>query len=259
MSDTMPDQSKTVSIVTVTQYSRRECLVNLAMLIKSQLYTNIVEWVIVEGSRYSADADANSYHITNIQDAMMHKLRVLYVPFEMKQCLSDRRNKGNQLCNGDIIVCMDDDDYYPPNRVSHAVYMLNNSTSLIAGCSPVYIYFYLTRQFFKFKSYGTNHSTNNCMAYKRAYLETHAYEGGLDKSEESSFTNGFTEPMVQLDPMKTIVVSGHGSNTVDKRGFVEQNSKMIISLNDDSIMDYIPLAIILKMEVIFKNVRDCKY
>jgi len=34
---------------------------------------------------------------------------------------------------------------------------------------------------------------------------------------------------------------------------------MIISLNDGSIMDYIPLAIILKMEVIFKNVRDCKY
>ena len=42
------------------------------------------------------------------------------------------------MCTCDIIVCLDDDDYYPPERISEAVDKLSNSTSLIAGVSDVY-------------------------------------------------------------------------------------------------------------------------
>ena len=45
-----------VSILTITQYSRRKCLTNLSELIKQQEYCNIIEWVIVDGSHHSADA-----------------------------------------------------------------------------------------------------------------------------------------------------------------------------------------------------------
>jgi glycosyltransferase involved in cell wall biosynthesis len=44
--------------------------------------------------------------------------------------LGDNRNRGNQVVTGDIIVCMDDDDYYPPTRISHAVEELNKSNFL---------------------------------------------------------------------------------------------------------------------------------
>ena len=43
---------------------------------------------------------------------------------------------------GDIIVYMDDDDYYPPDRVNHAVNRLRAvPRALAAGSSIVYIYF----------------------------------------------------------------------------------------------------------------------
>ena len=45
-----PSTAPTVSLVTITQYARRDCLANLAYLIQQQVYTNIIEWVIVEGS-----------------------------------------------------------------------------------------------------------------------------------------------------------------------------------------------------------------
>ena len=241
----------TVSIVTVTQYARKECLVNLAMLIQQQIYKNIVEWVIVEGSPVQADALVNAELIW----ALPINIPIRYIPFQFNQHLSDLRNTGNDAAHGAIIVCMDDDDYYPPTRVSHAVYRLVNSAALIAGCSNAFLYFYASGQFFQFHSFGKTHSTNNCMAYKRAYLEKHAHAPGLDKAEESSFTNGFTEPMEQLDPMKTIVISGHHANTVDKRWLMNKNNqKMVTALNAPAIiLEYIPLPMLLKMEKLFDN------
>jgi glycosyltransferase involved in cell wall biosynthesis len=236
----------TVSIVTVTQYARHECLSNLERLIQKQIYQNIVEWVIVEGSKTEADAEANALRISELKI----ELPINYIPFRSNQHLSDLRNIGNEACIGEIIVCMDDDDYYPPTRVSHAVHRLTNSDKMIAGCSKAYIYFYRTGQFFQFKSFGSNHSTNNCLAYKREYLLSHQHLHGLDKAEESSFTDGFKEPMEQLDPMKTIVISGHDTNTVDKS---KVSPEMMTELNGTAlILEYIPLPILLKMEKIFE-------
>ena len=184
------------------------------------------------------------------------QFNVNYIPYNpflgsQPRYLSDLRNNGNNACRGDIIVCMDDDDYYPPTRISHAVHMLTSSSALIAGCSRAYIYFYLTRSFFQSKSFGEGHSTNNCLAYKREYLENHSHEYALSSSEEPSFTNDFTEPMIQLDPMKTIVISGHSQNTVNKEKIC--HSTQFTELYADTITDYIPLPILLKYERIFKN------
>lgn len=246
----------TVSILTVTQYSRRECMIVLARLIKQQIYKKIEEWVIVEGSQTEAEANANSNYLFSHIDMATLPFNIYYIPYNsflgsQSRYLSDLRNNGNNVCRGDIIVCMDDDDYYPPTRISHAVHMLSSSNLQIAGCSRSYIYFYLTKTFFQSKGFGEGHSTNNCLAYKRAYLETHSYEYGLSRGEEPSFTNDFTEPMVQLDPMKTIVISGHRQNTVDKEKICY--SAQFTELFAPMITEYIPLHFLLKLEGIFKK------
>lgn len=249
----------TVSIVTVTQYSRRECLPVLARLIKKQIYTNILEWVIVDGSQNYSNALKNEEHIFSNNDIQSMPFNMKYIGYNPSlgtrpNCLSDLRNIGNEMCRGDIIVCMDDDDYYPPTRVSHAVHMLSSSSSnaLIAGCSRAYIYFYQIKQLFQSKGFGEGHSTNNCLAYKREYLEHHSYQSGLSRGEEPSFTNNFTEPMIQLDPSKTIVVSGHRWNTVDKEEICRSSSRFT-ELSSWPITDYIPADILLTMENVFEK------
>jgi hypothetical protein len=243
-----------VSIVTISQYSRMGCLQILGELIKTQIYTNIIEWVIVEGSPNKMDAFVNEQHFLQLEKDAHFGFPLVYVKYEEGQKLSDLRNAGNAVCKGDIIVCMDDDDYYPPTRVSHAVYKLTTSTALIAGCSKSYIYFYPTKQFYQFRSFGENHSTNNCMAYKRAYLQNHAHAPQMTYAEESSFTNNFSEPMVQLNPSKCIVVSGHSANTVDKRMLYQPkyNSMMLTEITEkDAILDFIPLPVLIKYEKMF--------
>jgi uncharacterized membrane protein len=74
------------------------------------------------------------------------------------------------------------------------------------------------------------------LAYKKEYLLTHKHEAGLDRGEEMSFTNNFTEPMIQLDSEDCIVISSHGSNTFDKSALCMKENKQIREILNNNII-----------------------
>jgi glycosyltransferase involved in cell wall biosynthesis len=210
-----------VSIITITQLKRFECLVILLDLIKAQTYSNIIEWVIVEGSKSESDAEINKkniYEFINKVESEL-KFKIVYIEREKSVKLGELRNIGNRKCQGDITVCMDDDDYYPPSRVSHAVEKLTQSNNLIAGCSAHLMYDYDLNILVQMKPFGPHHSVNSCMAWKKEYLEKNSHDPEKDFAEEPSFTNNFNNPMVQLDPFSTVILSSHSSNTYSKKKF----------------------------------------
>lgn len=207
-----------VSIVTITQLSRFDCLQVLKDMIEEQSYKNILEWVIVEGSSCEEDANLNKQNILKLKTQT--KININYVEYDGNVILGNLRNKSNNATKGDYIVCMDDDDYYPKERVEHAVLTLKTSHNLIAGCSGCMFYDYILDKQFKSRQLNPNHSTNNCFAYKKEYLKNHSYDNTKTFAEESSFTNAFNEPMCQLNPKKTIIVSSHNLNTYNKRKLI---------------------------------------
>ena len=74
----------------------------------------------------------------------------------------------NEKCTGDILVYMDDDDYYPPERVNHAVSRLMSQPRAVAtGSSVVFIYFNDLEKVFQFGPYGKSHATAGTFAFKR--------------------------------------------------------------------------------------------
>ena len=240
----MTNYNNTVSIVTITQLSRNKCLKNLCEFISNQTYTNIIEWVIIEGSKSEKDAKLNQSLILELQSLSI--IPIVYVEYISGYKLSDLRNIGNTTCRGDIIVTMDDDDYYPPLRVEDVVNGLNSSHKEIAGCSNVLMYEYSMNKLFQFNQFHPNHSTNNCMGFKKSYLQTHSHDTGLEFAEEASFTNNFSEEMVQLNPINCIVVSSHCTNTFDKRILCTKENANIREITED-IYKYIPLKIINKI------------
>ena len=87
-------------------------------------------------------------------------------------------------CKGDIIVYMDDDDYYPPERVSHSVDMLlRHPKTLCAGSSEIYIYFKHINQMYQFGPYGPKHATAGTFAFKKELLK--------ESSQSSSTSCGY--------------------------------------------------------------------
>lgn len=255
----MGKKTKSVSIVTVTQHKRIECLMILKDLIKEQTYKKIIEWVIVEGSATKEEAEKNKKNIIAMQDDI--EIKIVYVPYEEgKNQIGYLRNLGNRNCKGDIVVCMDDDDYYFPMRVEHAVTELCATNKKIAGCSDIILYDYIVEKLYKFKPFAPNHSTNACFAYKRDYAGK--YDDSKVCAEEPSFTNNFATPMVQLDSYRVMVVNSHNGNTFNKRellvaGTLGLNPKC--SELDKKITELIPEKYLERYKKIFVEPKTSEY
>jgi len=203
-----------VSICTPT-FNRRPFINNIIQCFKNQTYPqHKMEWIIVDdGTDKVKDIFLNS-GIQNIR----------YFEVDHKMPLGEKRNYMHKHATGDFIVYMDDDDYYPPERVSHSVEMLQqSSTALCAGSSEIYIYFKGMDKMIQCGPYGPNHSTAGTFAFKKELLDITRYEDGAAIAEERAFLKDYTIPFVQLDPMKTILVFSHEHNTFDKRKMFEMN------------------------------------
>lgn len=208
-----------VSICTLTR-NRQAFLPLLQACIVSQRYPHhLIEWVIVDDSdngepRFRSDPSLD--------------IRVNHVVLEAPLILGRKRNLSHQHCSGEIIVYMDDDDYYPPQRLRHAVDSLLQSGRLVAGATMLPIYFPDNGQAWIAGPYGPNHATANTFAFRRELLEQTRYEDAATHAEEKAFLRNYKIPMVQLDPAQTILCMGHSSNTFDKRKLIHagQNPRM---------------------------------
>lgn len=260
---TIIKNNKTVSILTITQNVRFECLKILYLMIQRQTYKEINEWVIVEGSKTKSDAETNKIKIKEFINEIKNEVsfKINYIEYTGKK-LGGLRNIGNSACTSDIIVCLDDDDYYPPERVQSAVETLNNSKCLIAGVSDVYLYDFFMDRLFKFNGFLEYHSTNNCMAYKKEYLLTHKHDNEIEVGEERSFTFEFTTPLVKLDSRKCIIAISHNFNTFNKRELCLGGVlKTISTLNEikEPITNYISEDIFIKMKKLYLIEEKSKY
>jgi hypothetical protein len=136
--------------------------------------------------------------------------------------LGRKRNLAHEKSTGDIIVYMDDDDYYPPQRVSHAVEMLrSNPQALCAGSSEMHVYFKHIQQMYRFGPYGPNHATAGTFMFRRALIDGARYQDDACLAEEKAFLKDYTVPMVQLNPLKNILCFSHEHNTFDKRKLLD--------------------------------------
>jgi len=203
-----------VSIITPT-FNRRPFIPTMIECYKNQTYPkNRMEWIIVDdGSDKIEDL---------IRKENFPEDQVKYISLPQKVNLGKKRNICHQHSKGSILVYMDDDDYYPPERVSHAVEMLlAHPEAMAAGSSEIYIYFKHIQKMYQFGPYMPNHATAGTFAFRRELLNNTAYQDEAAIAEERAFLKNYTVPMVQLDPMKTILVFSHIHNTYDKKKLLE--------------------------------------
>ena len=123
-----------VSVCTPT-FNRRPFVSAMMKCFNHQTYPqDRMEWVIVDDGT------------DPIEDLVTSHPCVRYFRLDEKVSLGHKRNMMHKKARGDIIVYMDDDDYYPPERVSHAVTTLldhrTRKTGIkLAGSSEMCIYF----------------------------------------------------------------------------------------------------------------------
>ena len=212
--NSMPSKLPMVSVCTPT-FNRRPFIHNMFRCFVNQDYPmHLIEWIIVDDGT------------DKIQDLILASgiPQIRYFEVPEKMTLGAKRNYMHQFVRGSIIVYMDDDDYYPPERISHAVERLQSKPeALCAGSSEIYIYFKSMNKMIQCGPYNDNHATAGTFAFKTEMLKDTKYEDHAALAEERAFLKDYTIPFVQLDPLKTILVFSHDHNTFDKRKMFDQN------------------------------------
>jgi hypothetical protein len=217
-----------VSICTPT-FNRRPFIPFMIKCFEHQTYPkDKMEWIIIDDGT------------DKIEDLVAHIPQVKYFKYDEKLYLGKKRNLAHEHSKGDIIVYMDDDDYYPPMRVSHAVEMLQKTPkALCAGSSEMHIYFKHINQMYKFGPYGPNHSTAATFAFRRELLSQTKYEETAAIAEEKHFLKNYTIPFVQLDITKTILVFSHIHNSFDKKTMLNDAPNKFVTLSNKTVSDFI--------------------
>ena len=199
-----------ISLCTPT-FNRRPFIPYMIKCFEHQTYPkDRIEWIIIDDGS------------DPIEDLVSHIPQVKYFYYEEKMILGKKRNLMHSKCSGDIIVYMDDDDYYPPERISHAVETLQKNPSyLIAGSSEMHIYFDSMNKVFQCGPYKQYHSTAATFAFRKELLKETKYDEDMALSEENKFTKSYTIPLIQLDTLKTILVFSHKHNSLNKEKLLE--------------------------------------
>jgi glycosyltransferase involved in cell wall biosynthesis len=205
-----------VSICTPT-FNRRKFIPYLIECVALQTYDKSrIEWIIVDDGS------------DKVEDLFVNVPCAKYYKYDEQMTLGRKRNVMHEMCSGDIIVYMDDDDYYPEERISHAVKELMNSPHILcAGSSTLHIYFDHINKIFQFGPYKENHATAATFAFKKELLLITKYDDATAVAEEKQFLKNYTIPMIQLDPLKTILVFSHIHNSVDKKLLLDSPSAYI--------------------------------
>lgn len=205
-----------VSLCTPT-FNRRPFIQTMLQCFRNQTYPkDRMEWIIVDDGTDKVKDLIDAANIPQIK----------YFALDEKLKLGAKRNFMHQKTSGSILVYMDDDDYYPPERVQHAVDRLQEKPeALCAGSSEIYVYFKHIQKMYQGGPYGPNHATAGTFAFRRELLSQSQYEDDAALAEEKAFLKNYTIPFVQLDPLKTILVFSHIQNTFDKRRLLSDENK----------------------------------
>lgn len=175
-------------------------------------------WIVVDNSSTPAEDWSISKSFPGVLYDRVYEPRP--IGWLRNRCIELALDQG-----AEFIVFWDDDDYYPPTRISSGVQALvDNPSADISGSSAMYVL--LTRENVMMKTgpFHDKHATAATWTIRRSYAETHRFDSTKTRGEEVTFTNGWTANMIQLPLDDMIVVMGHSRNTVDKSDLYKRPS-----------------------------------
>ena len=210
-----------VSVVTPT-YHRRQFIPLLIQMYQHQTFPKEkMEWIILDDGKDSVE-DLFKEASTTIPN-------IRYIHIDKKLRIGAKRNRLNDEANAPIIIAMDDDDYYPPQRVENVVRSFQKYPKVdLAGCSELYLYYLYQPAIYKIGPLGPNYATNGSMAWRKKYSNKHRYDEYVTHAEEVSFLENHKHLMIQMDPFDNLLSMCHHENTVDKDKLLKEHESYSI-------------------------------
>lgn len=194
-----------VSVLVPTQ-DRRTFLPQLLRYFRAQTWpADRLELVVVDDGR------------DPVADLVAGDRRITYAALPTKVPLGTKRNHLVELAKGEILVHMDDDDWYPPERVARAVAALHDTGADVVGRSDLAFWDRGTQAVHLLPRIGPKHACASTMAYRRSYWDKVKFAPD-PHGEERQFLKCFDAHLAQLpgEPWDTVLGISHGANVRPK-------------------------------------------
>lgn len=201
-----PDQMPGVTIITPTR--NREWIFSLPLFCFQRMVypADKLEWIIIDSSD-----DEELKHILPASDD-----RIRYVHVDEPCTVAHKRNIGCKLAKHDIIVHMDDDDYYPPESILARVKLLVGHEDVgCVGCSRIAIYSLLEDKSL-IASDGHMSLSEASMAYKKSFWKEQQFDPGCERGEYRSFLQNRLNKVMDIPYIFIICASHHGRNMTER-------------------------------------------
>ena len=171
------DDLPNVSIITPT-YNRKYLFdLSIRNFTHTDYPSDKIEWIIIDDSEKE-----------NLEDILPKVDNIKYIKLDDIKTIGEKRNIGIENSKYDIIVCMDDDDYYPPMSVKQRVSSLLHLNKKLVGCTGLGIL--EVNKIISAVSYSSyvsdyyNRFFESTMAFKKSFWETNKFlEQNINEGE----------------------------------------------------------------------------
>lgn len=229
----IPDKA----IIIVPTYNRFKFFPSLIYQFAYQTYPiNLLSMIILDDS--TVQIDETKQYIESLDNSIKSRITYIHV-HDRRIPIGEKRNLLNEYAinNGaEYIVCFDDDDYYPPDRVSYAIEQMKETGYSICGSSILLVYYPHLKKIYRTKTKVNKiffgHAYNGTLAYKSKYAITNKYDSEKTFGEEQSFLRNFKVGLLQIDYQKVMLCMSHGTNTIDKNDKIQFFEETNLTLDD---------------------------
>ncbi len=222
--DNIPDEAlPNVSIITPTRDRKELFLLALNNFYNTDYPAQKLEWIIVD--------DANKEN--RIQPLLPDDDRIKYIELDVEQPLpvSQKRNIAIQNASNDILLHMDDDDfYYPQHVLSRVKALLSNKVKCI-GSTELGCYNVLNKTSFKV---GDIHSVlaEATMCYYKSFWKERQFFERVKAGEAIHFLKSREREVAQIPFTYIMIALTHKTNLTKKLRTSDNNDNVIDGTNN---------------------------
>lgn len=209
-----------ISIVTLL-YNRRKFF-DLAChnIMLSDYPKDKIEWVIVDDSDDPQESVSDRVIQVGLKSA---PLTVVYVPYERKLPISEKRNIGVKRSKNEIVLFMDDDDHYPETSFRRRVAWLTKHPwkPQCVACTTIACYDLLRGVSAVNTPPWTlplkQRISEATLCFYKSWWEVQKFPFKTDLGEGEGFLEGREHEVLEMPPQQILVAFSHKKNTSGRR------------------------------------------
>jgi hypothetical protein len=200
-----------VSIATITKNRKKMFELPIRNFYLFDYPKEKLEWVIID--------DGND----NLKEFIPNDKRIKYLRYESIDSLCVKRDLAVEQCSHNIIVFMDDDDYYFPCSIYARIMLMKKYQKGCVGCLSCGIYDIINDNSFIM---NTKHMFEASMAFTKDFWNERKF-GTRDSNygESYLFTSGRESEIINMPYFFNLIAITHGSNVTEKLRTFEKSGK----------------------------------